>query len=110
MNDAVLEGFRRIADAMEPDPQDWQWIGKHMSQRMFGITEVRAITYAAIYGGVASRVSTDDMEYKREPVAWAAYSQKGVLVTILTNPTSPTFKHRSKTCDMVPLGPITEKS
>lgn len=54
MNDATLAGFRAIADAMFP-PQDrtWQWIGPHLSQRMFGITEQRAKAYAARYGGEA---------------------------------------------------------
>lgn len=57
MNDATLQGFRMIADVMAgPEPQDWQWIGQHMSQRMFGITEKRAKENAARYGGDARRM------------------------------------------------------
>lgn len=54
MTDAALIEFRRLADAMAAAPCDWQWIGPHMSQRMFGITEARAKAYAARHGGVAS--------------------------------------------------------
>jgi hypothetical protein len=32
---------------------DWQWIGPHLSQRMFGITQERAEAYAARHGGEA---------------------------------------------------------
>jgi hypothetical protein len=53
MNYATLEAFRTIAAQMQTEPQDWQWIGKHMSQRMFGITEKRAKEYAARHGGNA---------------------------------------------------------
>ncbi|MHC4718174.1 MAG: hypothetical protein ACYS5V_14470 [Planctomycetota bacterium] len=54
MNGTTLETFRAIADAMAgPEPRNWQWIGAHMSQRMFGITRARAEEYAARYGGVA---------------------------------------------------------
>lgn len=57
MNEATLIAFRRISDAMTgPEPQDWQWIGPHMSQRMFGITESRAKAYAERHGGTASRM------------------------------------------------------
>lgn len=57
MNEAQLEAFRQIAAAMQGDePQDWQWIGQWMSQRMFGITEKRAKEYAARHGGTASRM------------------------------------------------------
>lgn len=57
MNDATLEGFRKIADAMMgPEPRDWQWIGQWMSQRHFGITEKRAKEFAARYGGEAKRM------------------------------------------------------
>jgi hypothetical protein len=57
MNDATLHTFRALADAMSgPEPRDWQWIGPHMSQRMFGITEQRAKNYAARHGGEASRL------------------------------------------------------
>lgn len=53
MNDATLQAFRSISDAMQTAHADWQWIGPHMSQRMFGITEQRARDYAARHGGVA---------------------------------------------------------
>ena len=36
---------------------DWQWIGPHMSQRMFGITEKRAKEYAAKHGGKAEQMT-----------------------------------------------------
>jgi hypothetical protein len=57
MNDAALEGFRQIAASMQgPEPRDWQWVGPHMSQRMFGITESRARAYAERHGGAAQRM------------------------------------------------------
>lgn len=57
MNDAVLNQFRELAGIMAgSEPHDWQWIGPHMSQRMFGITEKRAREYARIHGGEAKRM------------------------------------------------------
>lgn len=57
MSDAVLYAFRDIADQMNGgEPQDWQWIGKYVSQRMFGISEARAKEYAQRHGGVASKM------------------------------------------------------
>lgn len=53
MNNATLQTFRQIAAAMQTEPQTWQWIGPHMSQRMFGISETRAKDYAARFGGEA---------------------------------------------------------
>lgn len=53
MNDAQLSAFRQIADAMQQQPADWQWVGPHLSQRMFGITRERAEAYAARHGGEA---------------------------------------------------------
>lgn len=53
MIDAQLQAFRQIADAMQSKPADWQWIGPHMSQRMFGITQERAEAFAARHGGEA---------------------------------------------------------
>ena len=53
MNNAQLEAFRQIADTMQTQPTDWQWIGPHMSQRMFGITRERAEAYAKRHGGKA---------------------------------------------------------
>lgn len=56
MNTATLEAFRQIAASMQPAPTDWQWVGRHMSQRMFGITEERAKAYASRHGGTASQM------------------------------------------------------
>lgn len=53
MNDATLAGFRMIYEAMQTSPTNWEWIGPHMSQQMFGITEERARGYAAKFGGEA---------------------------------------------------------
>lgn len=52
MTNATLSMFREIAAVMI-DKADWQWIGPHMSQRMFGITRERAEAYAARHGGKA---------------------------------------------------------
>jgi hypothetical protein len=54
MTNATLNYFRTIAETMNVEPTTWQWIGPHMSQRMFGISESRARDYAARHGGVAS--------------------------------------------------------
>jgi hypothetical protein len=56
MNHAVLEHFRAIAAAMQSEPTDWQWIGQHMSQRCFGITETRAKAYSERHGGIAKKM------------------------------------------------------
>ena len=57
MNEATLVQFRLLADAMRgPEPADWQWVGPHMSQRMFGLTKVRAQEFAARHGGKAARM------------------------------------------------------
>lgn len=53
MNDTTLQAFRDIAASMNTEPTTWQWIGPHMSQRMFGITEARAKAYAERHGGEA---------------------------------------------------------
>jgi len=57
MRDAVLFHFRDIAESMQTEPANWQWIGKHMSQRMFGITEKRARAYAERHGGAATKMA-----------------------------------------------------
>ena len=60
MNDLQLQSFlklRAIAAHMAGAPTNWQWIGRHMSQRMFGITEKRAKQYAASHGGDAAPMS-----------------------------------------------------
>lgn len=57
MNDATLQAFRQIADSMQTKPTNWQWIGQHMSQRMFGITQERAEAYAKRHGGEAKVMS-----------------------------------------------------
>jgi len=56
MTNAALTQFRAIAEAMNTEPTNWQWIGQHMSQRMFGITEARAKAYAERHGGTAERM------------------------------------------------------
>lgn len=56
MDASQLQAFRDLAAAMSSAPQDWEWIGKHISQRMFGITEKRAKEYAERYGGEARRM------------------------------------------------------
>lgn len=56
MTHATLQAFRDIAAAMQSESTDWQWIGPHMSQRMFGITRTRAEQYAARHGGTASQM------------------------------------------------------
>jgi hypothetical protein len=38
------------------EPTDWMWVGQHMSQQMFGITEARALAYAERHGGVAQKM------------------------------------------------------
>jgi glucuronate isomerase len=55
MNNATLDAFRKIADVMI-GTADWQWVGPHMSQRMFGITRERAEAYAAAHGGRAEQM------------------------------------------------------
>ena len=57
MNEAALTYFRAIAEAMNTEPTDWEWIGPHMSQRMFGITETRAKAYAQRFGGEAKKMT-----------------------------------------------------
>ena len=57
MNDQTLFAFRAIAEAMNTEPTNWQWVGPHMSQRMFGITEQRAKAYAERHGGTASQMN-----------------------------------------------------
>jgi hypothetical protein len=60
MNAATLQGFRDLADAMRGDVKaDWQWVGPHMSQRMFGITEARAKAYAERHGGTAQQMTQE---------------------------------------------------
>lgn len=66
MNDATLQSFRDLADAMQGDaPRDWQWIGVQMSQRMFGITQARAQDYAVRFGGRAQQMQRDSDNYCR---------------------------------------------
>lgn len=59
MNNAQLQAFRDIADAMQAKPADWQWIGPHMSQRMFGITQERAEAFALRHGGKAEPMAKE---------------------------------------------------
>jgi hypothetical protein len=65
MNEHVLQHFRDLAQAMAGDePRDWQWIGPHMSQRMFGITEIRAREYADRHGGTAQKMAEAPKEFQ----------------------------------------------
>ena len=63
MNDATLDSFRRIADAMaearNEGPADWAWNGPHVSQCMYGITQARAEAYAARHGGTAYKMTDE---------------------------------------------------
>ena len=80
MNEAVLSHFRTLAEAMAgPEPQTWQWVGKHMSQRMFRISEKRAKEYAARHGGEAMQMvaQPEAWELEYEKVVAAAAAQKG---------------------------------
>ena len=60
MNDAALAAFRQIFEASQTSPADWQWIGPHMSQRMFGITRERAEAFAARHGGEARPMASTE--------------------------------------------------
>lgn len=60
MTNATLDHFRAIADAMQTEPRDWQWLGRWESQRMFGITEARARAYAETHGGTAMQMPAAD--------------------------------------------------
>lgn len=56
-NDVIPTRLRRPADELSgPEPRDWQWVGRYMSQRMFGITEARARAYAERHGGTATKM------------------------------------------------------
>lgn len=55
MTTATLQAFREIADQMI-GKADWEWVGLHMSQRMFGITQERAEAYAQRHGGTARKM------------------------------------------------------
>jgi len=59
MNNATLFLFADIYQSMQTEPTTWQWIGPHMSQRMFGITETRAKAYAERHGGVAREMPAE---------------------------------------------------
>lgn len=64
MNYETLRGFRNIAEAMSNGPNTWQWIGPHMSQRMFGITRERAEAYQRRFGGEAKPMPDIQKETK----------------------------------------------
>jgi hypothetical protein len=57
MNDAQLEAFRMIAQAMNSEPTDWQWNGQYLSQQHYGITRTRAEYLVSRHGGVARQMS-----------------------------------------------------
>ena len=56
MTESTLQAFREIASQMMIGKADWEWIGPHMSQRMFGITQERAEAYAKAHGGIAKKM------------------------------------------------------
>lgn len=67
MNTTTLNEFRRLADALAgPEPRDWEWVGPHMSQRMFGITERRARDYVTWHGGSARRMEPVKLNRERQ--------------------------------------------
>ena len=55
MNAATLEAFRSIAETLI-GTAEWEWIGPHASQRMFGITRERAEAFAKRHGGTARQM------------------------------------------------------
>ena len=55
MTNTQLTAFRELAEQMI-GKADWEWIGPHMSQRMFGITQERAEGYAKRHGGTARQM------------------------------------------------------
>jgi hypothetical protein len=55
MTAAALNAFRDLAEQMI-GRADWEWVGPHMSQRMFGITQERAEGYAKAHGGTARKM------------------------------------------------------
>ncbi len=55
MTDSALQAFRELAEQLI-GTADWEWVGPHMSQRMFGITQERADGYAKAHGGVARKM------------------------------------------------------
>ena len=62
MNDAVLEMFRELAEQMlnpRCEAKSWQWIGPHLSQRMFNLREDEAKDYAERFGGRAERMKPE---------------------------------------------------
>ena len=62
MTNATLQAFRDLHEAMQTEPTNWQWIGPHMSQRMFGITRTRAESYAQRHGGTAAEMQSVPVE------------------------------------------------
>jgi hypothetical protein len=56
--DPTLGLFREIADQMI-GRADWEWVGPHLSQRMFGITRERAEGYAKAHGGTARQMTQE---------------------------------------------------
>ena len=57
MNDAQLEAFRLIAQAMNNEPTDWQYNGQYISQQLVGITRTKAESLVSRYGGIARQMS-----------------------------------------------------
>ena len=62
MNDATLYAFRELAAALAgPEPRDWQWNGKHLSQQYYGITRTRARQMVVSYGGTCQQMPKDSI-------------------------------------------------
>lgn len=70
MNDSTLQTFRQIASDMGIGEGGWEWVGPHMSQRLFGISKERAESYAKRFGGLARpEISAEALaDYQRQ--AW----------------------------------------
>ena len=68
MTGTTLYELRELAEAMrdarDPGPTTWEWIGEHMSQRMFNLTEARATWFATFYGGMAQRMEPQELPAK----------------------------------------------
>lgn len=61
MNDATLDYFRSLADAMAGDTlRDWQYVGPYISQRYYGITEQKAKDLQARFGGDARQMTSTE--------------------------------------------------
>jgi hypothetical protein len=68
MTGTTLYAFRELAEAMrdarDPGPTTWEWVGEHMSQRMFNLTKARATWFATFYGGEARPMKAEKLPDK----------------------------------------------